>query len=148
MALFTGRKRQMTTLEGVEDLEAVLKNMTDDMRGRALRDAAAAGAEITRSVASQLAPRSADGKVMKDGTVRPPGHLAANILAEVKFTRTQDKAEIDIGMHKDAFYGWFVETGTQFQPAQPFLRPALEATKDDVVDEIRDRLRARILNAL
>lgn len=143
MAVFRGRKRLITDLEGVEDLEAAIKRLEIDTQGRVLREATAAGAEITRDVASQLAPRSADGS-----HGRQPGFLAASIEAEVQFTRTQDKAQVHIGMHKDAWYGRLQETGTQFHPAQPFLRPALDATKSDVVDEVRDRLRARILNSL
>lgn len=137
------RKRQSVTLEGVGDLEAAIKRMSEDVQGETLRKAAAAGAEITRDVASQLAPRSVDGS-----HGNPPGFLAEHIEAEVKFTRTQDKAEVHVGMHKDAWYGRLQETGTQFQPAQPFLRPALDGTKDDVVDEIRDQLRAAILKAI
>ena len=142
------RKWERADLEGVEDLEAALKTLNNDVQGEYLREAAAAGAEITRSVASQLAPRSLDGKVFKDGTRRPPGFLAAHIEAEVQWTRTQDTAQVHVGMHKDAWYGRFAETGTQWQAADPFLRPALDATKQDVIDEVRDRLRARILKAL
>lgn len=142
------RKWERVDLDGVEDLEQALKTLNNDVQGVYLREAAKAGAEITRSVASQLAPQSFEGKVLKDGTHRPPGHLAANIDAEVKFTRTQDKAEVHVGMKKDAWYGRFVETGTQFAPAQPFLRPALDATKNDVIDEIRDQLKRQILKGL
>ena len=137
------RKRAVARLDGVEDLQAALKRLGEDTQGRHLRDAAAAGAEITRSVASQLAPRSEDG-----AHGNPPGFLAEHIEAEVKWTRTQDKAEVHVGMHKDAWYGRLQETGTQFHPAQPFLRPALDETKGDVVDEIRDQLRGRILAGL
>lgn len=143
MAVFHGRKRLRTELEGVDDLEAAIKRLEIDTQGRHLRGATEAGADITRTVASQLAPRSADGS-----HGRAPGFLAQNIEVEVQFTRTQDKAEVHVGMHKDAWYGRFQEEGTQFQPAQPFLRPALDATKDDVVDEIRDQLRERILRSL
>lgn len=134
------RKYNKVDLEGLEDLEAALGKLKEDVRGRQLREAAKAGAEITRDLAAQLAPRSADGS-----HGRPPGFLSRNIKVEVQWTRTQDKADVFVGMHKDAFYGWFQETGTIYDPAQPFLRPALDATKDDVVDEIGDYLRSGIL---
>lgn len=134
------RKRNVTRLEGLDDLEKALKRLAVDTQGRHLREAAHAGAEVTRSVASQLAPRSVDGS-----HGREPGFLADHIEVEVQFTRTQDKALVHVGMHKDAFYGRFAEEGTQFSPAQPFMRPALDGTKDDVVDEIRDHLAALIL---
>ena len=137
------RKRTVTRLEGVEDLEAALKRLSIDTQGQVLRSATGAGAELVREVASQLAPRSMDGS-----HGRAPGFLAGHIEAEVQFTRTQDKAEVSVGMHKDAWYGRLQETGTQYAPAQPFLRPALDATKDDVVDEIRDHLAAAILSGI
>lgn len=137
------RKRTIADLAGVEDLEKALRRMTEDVQGEHLRQATEAGAEITRAVASQLAPRSADGSHGHE-----PGFLAEHVLAEVQFTHTQDRAEVHVGLHKDAFYGWFQETGTRFQPPQPFLRPALDNTKDDVIDEIRDQLADAILRGL
>lgn len=140
----TGRGRyKRSGIEGMKTLEKRLKRMTQDVRGSHLREAAAAGAEIVRDVAEQLAPVSETGSRGHE-----PGFLAENVEAEVQFTRNQDIARIHVGIHKDAFYGWFQETGTQFQPAQPFLRPALDATKEDVVEEIRDHLARRILGGL
>ena len=138
-----GRRRTSTRIEGLDDLEAKLKRLSEDLQGAHLRSAVKAGAEIVRTVASQLAPVSADGSYG-----RAPGFLAANIEAEVQFTRTQDKALVHVGMNKAAWYGQLQETGTQFAAAQPFMRPALDATKDDVVDEIRDQLAALLLATL
>lgn len=137
------RKNTAARIEGLENLEAGITRLSRNVQGEHLRQATRAGAEITRSVASQLAPRSLDGS-----HGRPPGFLAEHIEADVKFTRTQDKAEIHVGMTQDAWYGRLQETGTQFAPAQPFLRPALEATKDDVIDEIVDQLSRRIVAGL
>lgn len=134
------RKRTVVDIDGVDDLQAKIQRLEIDTQGRYLREATAAGAELVRDVASQLAPRSEDGS-----HGREPGFLSRNIEAEVQWTRTQDKAEVHVGMHRDAWYGWLQETGTIHQPAQPFLRPALDNTKDDVIDEIRDVLAARVL---
>ena len=134
------RKRQRIDIDGVEDLEAALKMLSEDMQGLALREAVMAGAEIVRDVASQLAPRSVDGSHGK-----PAGFLADHIEAEGQWTRTQDKADVHVGPTKEAWYGTLQEIGTVYAPAQPFMRPALDETKDDVVNEIRDRLAARIL---
>ena len=94
-------------------------------------------------MASQLAPRSEDGSHGQE-----PGFLSKNIKAVRQFTRRQDKAEAHVGMDKEAWYGQLQETGTVFHPAQPFLRPAFDATKNDVVNEIAEQLRARILRGL
>ena len=137
------RKRSRVDLEGVEDLERSLARLTEDVGGVHLRAAVLSGAEIVADVASQLAPRSEDGS-----HGHKPGFLADNIKAEQQFTRRQDKAEAHVGMDKEAWYGQLQETGTVHQPAQPFLRPALDETKDDVVDQVADELRARILRTV
>lgn len=137
------RKRQSVSLEGTEDLERAIKRLSEDVQGVHLRAAVEAGAEVTRNVASQLAPRSTLGS-----RGHSAGFLARNIRAERQFTRSQDTAVTDVGMTKEAWYGRFQETGTVYEPAQPFLRPALDETKNDVVDTIAEHLRNVILRGI
>lgn len=134
------RKFHKTSIEGMDDLERKLRRMTDDVMGEHLRAAVDQGAEIPREVASQLAPRSEDGS-----HGREPGFLSKNIVKERQWTRTQETARTHVGMTKDAWYGQLQESGTVYHPAQPFLRPAFDETKDSVRDEIAEVLRARIL---
>lgn len=132
------------SLIGVDDLIGALKQMNEDVQGVHLRTAVESGAEIVRDVASQLAPRSRDGSWGHEA-----GFLSRNILKEQQWTRTQDTATTDVGMEKEeAWYGRFAELGTLYHPADPFLRPALDSTKADVIDEIADVLRARILGGI
>lgn len=42
---------------------------------------------------------------------------------------------------EDAWYGHLVEHGTTKTPPRPFLVPALEANRSDIVKDVRDRLR-------
>lgn len=132
--------RTRVDLEGVENLQAALKRIPLEVGGEHLRAATAAGAEVVRKLASDLAPRSQDGSHGREA-----GFLSRNVRAEVQWTRRLDRADVFVGVSKDAYYGWFQETGTAYQSAQPFLRPAMDATKDDVIDEIRDVLAERIL---
>jgi HK97 gp10 family phage protein len=135
----TGRGSR-TDLVGVENLEAAIRKLGEDMQGEILRDAVDAGAEIVRDVASQLAPRSTDGS-----HGHKPGFLAENIVTDRVWTKTQNTADTHVGMTKAAWYGRLQETGTVYQPAQPFLRPALDETKNDVVDAVAEHLRNAIL---
>lgn len=137
------RKRTVVRLEGVEELRGALRQLEADTQGRVLRVAVQEGAEIVRTVASQLAPRSEDGS-----RGNPPGFLAANIATERQWTRTQDQAVVHVGMRKAAFYGHFQETGTIHEPAQPFLRPALDLTMNDVVSRIMEILRISVLGRI
>uniref|UniRef100_A0A6M3K5G2 Putative tail protein n=1 Tax=viral metagenome TaxID=1070528 RepID=A0A6M3K5G2_9ZZZZ len=124
--------RSRVDLEGFEDLEAAIRKLGEDVQGEILRDAVDAGAEIVRDVASQLAPRDT-------------GFLADHIVKERQWTRTQNTADTYVGPSKEAWYGRFPEMGTTFQPAQPFLRPALDETKNSVIEEVAQQLRRRIL---
>ncbi len=137
------RKRQSVSLEGTEDLERAIKRLSVDTQGVHLRAAVEAGAEVVRDVASQLAPRSTHGS-----RGHPAGFLAKNIRAERQFTRSQDTAVTHVGPTKEAYYGRFLEMGTVYEPAEPFLRPALDETKNDVVDTIAEHLRNVILRGI
>lgn len=132
------------SLIGTEDLERAIKRLSEDVQGEILRDAVDDAAEIMRDVASQLAPHSADGSWGHE-----PGFLAKNIMTERQWTRTQDTAATDVGMEKkEAWYGRFPELGTSYQPAQPFLRPAFDSTKEDMIAAIDDSLRKSILRGI
>lgn len=139
----TMKKRQVAHLEGADDLIGALKRMTQDVQGVHLRAATESGADVVVTVASQLAPSSVRGS-----RGNAAGHLSRNITKETQWTRTQDTADVHVGMAKDAYYGRFQELGTVYEPAQPFLRPALDTTKNDVIDEIAEHLRARIFSKL
>ena len=137
------RKRSTIRLEGMDDLEAALKRLSLDTQGEVLRAAVDKGAEVVREVASQLAPRSTRGSRKHD-----PGHLSRNIKKERQWTRTQDTATTHVGMDKSAYYGRFQELGTVYEPAQPFMRPALDETKGAVTVSIGEHLRKAILHNL
>lgn len=145
-----GGKYAVTYLEGEQELYKALAGMVDDVLGENLRSAVEEGAEIVRETAAQLAPQSDEGhppsKQHPGGL--PPGHLSRSIVRRTLFTRRQSKAEVRVGMTADAYYGRFQELGTQYHPAQPFLRPALDHTKDEVVAEVRERLHASITSGL
>src|SRR5690606_13750740 len=93
-----------------------------------MREALLAGAEPIREDAVRRAPRRT-------------GFLAGHIITEPVKGRTD---QVVIGPTKDAFYGLFQELGTSHHRAQPFLRPALEAKKDEAQRRAAAVLRAGI----
>jgi len=50
-----------------------------------------------------------------------------------KYLEADTKLELHVGPEKAAFYALFLEFGTEFQAAQPFMRPAFEEHKDEVL---------------
>jgi HK97 gp10 family phage protein len=54
-----------------------------------------------------------------------------------KIKATVDGKESKIAVGSTAYYGAFVEFGTSKMSARPFLRPAIENTKTEVLDEFQ-----------
>jgi HK97 gp10 family phage protein len=132
------RTRYTVSLEGGAEIKAALGKLEKGFSGPMLLLAVERGAEITRDVASQLAPRSVSGS-----HGRAPGFLSSNIVAE-KLVSKPKFAQVGVGPSKAAFYGRFRELGTIFQGPEPFLRPAFDETRESVVAEIGASLRKMI----
>jgi HK97 gp10 family phage protein len=121
------RKNHLVTLEGAEDLDRALRQVSGRATGLTLARAADAGAQVIAEEAKRLAPR--DTGALADGITVQPGKLQ------------QGRAQINVGPGKDEWYGALQELGTEHMPAHPFLRPALEGKKDEAAEAVRDVLR-------
>jgi HK97 gp10 family phage protein len=97
------------------------------------------GAEPIRSMAESLAPRSDTAP-----------HLADHIIVQVPSgakAETEglfDTVAVFIGPAIRFFYGYFLEFGTAFHPAQPFMRPAFDSQSGRSLNIIRAELWAAI----
>ncbi len=90
--------------------------------------------------------RAATRPVIKDARIRVPvasGLLKKQIKASVSVKRTFAQARIGFG--SKAFYGMFIELGSRFIAARPFLRPAFDAKKTEVVETFNKKLTAELL---
>lgn len=78
--------------------------------------------------AEELAQEAADEVADKARELAPKlsGAGAASIHAEVDVDG--DSVYADVSWTPEQFHMGFAETGTQHQPATPFLRPALDST--------------------
>jgi len=86
----------------------------------------------------EKAPRSLKPHRGKYGMVTP-GTLIASV-GTIDMKRSKNVALVvglrvkgAFGKAKSGFYGMWVERGTKNMPAQPFLRPSYDETKDEVV---------------
>lgn len=112
-------------------------NLMGEKAKEIIEPAAKAGAEIIRQAASSKVPR---GKT---------GELADSIVAEVTEIKNL-KATVSVGPDAKHFYGRFVEMGHAIvvnkkvvgsvEP-RPFLRPALDETKDLVEQVVAEEVR-------
>lgn len=145
---------------GLRELQDALKELPKNVARNALRGSVYAGAKIIIDEAKTRAP-VLTGPVSHGH--QPPGTLKRSIIMKQipeqsglykqtfyvtvrkgKEYRHQGKKG---NLSQDAFYWTFVEFGTCYMAARPFLRPAFESMKQAAVDAIKSRLAERIEKA-
>lgn len=128
-------------VEGLAELDRALRELLPaSVRGRPLRAAVAAGARIVAKEAKSRVP-------VDSGLVRSRIRVMSNPQQQ-----RQARAESVVGVRRsgkarkdqDPYYWRFVEFGTRKMRARPFLRPALEAKRNEATQMIRERLAKRI----
>ena len=139
-------------LTGLSKLKADLKGISDEMTsGRLLDNACAAGARV---LSDDIKSRSPSNRIRRAATVRKG-------RAALKSTRISRASQID-GLAVVAFRKpasalvHLIEFGTSERiqkstgrrtgrmPARPFIRPAIDSSKDDVVRAMAKNLRVGI----
>ncbi len=127
-------------VEGLADLNRRLTQLPKAIQGRPLRTAVAAGGRVIQQEAKARVP-------VDTGLVRDRIRVMS-----MRQEQRNARAEVVVGVRRvekntrrtDPFYWRFIEFGTRFKPARPFLRPALENKRTEAVDAIRERLAKRI----
>lgn len=76
-----------------------------------------------------------------------PGFLKRSIARKAIAKRDGTGAIAMIGMRTEAFYGGFVELGTQFMDAQPFLERGFASAKGAMINRLGERLQRQIERA-
>ncbi len=112
-----------TTVElvGLKEANRALKRLPEVAKGKAQQTMDVTAFHVARE-ASLLAPRS------KDGTHgHEPGFLARSIRWE---SRPRSVSSV-VGIAAAAFYWKFLEFGTRYLTARPFLRSAADANRED-----------------
>jgi HK97 gp10 family phage protein len=122
--------REWMVVEGGEELRtrllALAKGIDVDLAEEAMLEAA----DPMRQRALEAAPR-------RTGLLQSQIGLGA---------AAQEPGAATVGIHigKKAFYWRFVEFGTRFLTARPFVRPAYDAEKDATVTRFGNRLRQEL----
>lgn len=131
------------TVVNPDALMAQLRALDDVASESTLRQAAVAGAREIFDEAKTRAPVGARGYERK-GTKIYPGFLRDHMLIayDKDLSVAARIASYIVTWSKDAFYGRFVEHGTSKMAADPFLRPAFDAKREDAdraIAEVIDR---------
>lgn len=119
---------------GIPDLRAALMGVVPKLRVRALRNALSAGARLVRDEARRATPVLAAPIRRKGIVVRNPGTLRKAISVRTsKIARRRGDVGVFVNVRPakrgargansptDPFYWRFVEFGTKFVAARPFL---------------------------
>lgn len=148
---------ELQNIAGLRELQQALKELPQNIAKNVLRGAVNAGASVIKKEAASRAP-------VYTGSVTaghpPPGTLRRAVYQKsIRELSNNVKQTAFVGVRKgkqfqkqgkkgnlsqDAFYARFVEFGTSKMPAQPFIRPAFEAKKNDAVEAIKAYLAKRI----
>lgn len=138
-------------LRGSVELAQALRSLGEDVRRRAMRPAVLAASRVVRKRAKEIA----ESKGLKQ-----TGALIRNIAHKVDIN-DETKVYVNIGVRHgrrfadmqrkrgrsvvdDPYYWHFHEFGTSKMAARPFLRPALEESKQAALDAMAKSLRARL----
>lgn len=134
-----GRVSFSISLEGAKELEKELQRIASALAARNLAHAIINAAEILRSAASQFAPQGPPHtSPSKQRRVR---HLRDDIVrTEPMLRHNRIEARIRVGPHDRAFWGYFQEYGTIFQPAYPWFLPAFQQVERSMRRQIEKDL--------
>jgi HK97 gp10 family phage protein len=123
-------------VDGIPEARQQFRRLEAKMQRATLRNVFRKAGNVVAKEARRLAPRD-------EGDLRKA--IAVSVSA------TNDRVLVDIGVrkgktsrHQDAFYWRFIEIGTRFIAARPFLRPALSGKRDEAVAKIGGELNDEI----
>lgn len=116
---------------GIPEARKALEEISEELAGQHLADAAMAGAMIIQNEWVRIAP-------FKTHTYQRSIHC--EVLHQSK-----DRAEVAIGTDiDDPPYPYFLEFGTSRMSPHPSARPAFDAKKEEAAREIEEALLERV----
>lgn len=116
-------------LIGMEQFRQQMEALTDKQKRQVVRNSLRKAGRVVVS--------SARSKVRRD-----TGQLARDISVSVSVNSS--KAEADIGFKKRSFHGRFLELGTVHMAPKPFLRPALDSSREEIEQVFAAEMQAQI----
>jgi HK97 gp10 family phage protein len=143
---------ELIQVHGLRELGAAFKLLSDDLQGKVARAATNAGAQVIkrRAIANvKSSPSVVTGSLAASVIVKKVPKSRTELTSEHMVTvRGRGKVSKKTGAKQsEAPHANLVEFGTVKAPAEPFLRPAIDAGKEEAIEAVRKRLEARIKKA-
>lgn len=136
-------------LEGVQALMTQLEElqMLDD--GKVLRAGARAAGRVVMDAARARIPVGEHSHYTYKKRLVGGGFSKRNISMKVSLSKDKQAVTLRVGTRAEAFYApQFVELGTKWMPARPWLRPAFYASAGAAQKAFADQLRKHIKKAV
>lgn len=134
-------------VKGMKELRNKLRALGPAAGGKALRNAASFAMTPVVQEARRRAPVGDQPHKTYKGRVVAPGFLSRNIKKKARMLRDKSTVFVHVGMAGEAWYGGLLEDGTKYMDANPWLEPAFEARKNEVLERFTDKLRQNIEKA-
>lgn len=115
-------------VKGVPEAKAQLARLSDALAGKVLLRAVVAGALIVQNSAKRKAP-------YKTGNLRRSIHIEPRGVS-------RGAASVEVGTNVE--YAHYLEFGTRYMAARPYLRPALDENRTAVQAAVTSALRSQI----
>lgn len=138
-------------LQGVAELTAKLNELGAEFSGKHMRGAARDAMKIAYDQARAGIPtwsppaNSRGYHLTYKGNAAWPGYAFRNLKLIGSIDKKNGVIRAIIGVSKEAYYAvQFVEFGTSRQPANSWLRNALESTKSSVLHSLASNIRKRV----
>lgn len=140
---------------GLRQLGESIRQLADDMQQKLARSATGRAAKVVKTAVAAKAgqqPTLADKPFTHEGVTYQPGHVARNVVAKrVRQPEATSEYVVAVRSNKKNGYAGKIaalnEFGTVNMPAQPFMGPAFEVSKQDATTTLVDTLRKGIENA-
>jgi hypothetical protein len=128
-------------LRGVDELKRTLAALNAESATKAGTVATREGAKIVKEAFVAAAPVGTERTIRTRTTKKGKkvkadyGRLRDNITIRKVRGTNQHQIKFAVGVG-DAFWGMFLEFGTRFMAARPWMRPAFDAAASRVIDQI------------
>ncbi len=137
---------------GLRELERDLNKIDKAVAARTpARNALKKGGQILADTASRMAPDDPEtgGNDLRNSIVvsTRTSRGTRKLLAGAGML-SKRQVNVFVGPTTKIFYAHFMEFGTYKDAAQPYMRPAWDATRMDVLDKIVDELRVQVKKAV
>lgn len=124
-------------LQGFDQLSRVLEDLPVNVEKRILQTATTSAIREAAKEIRKAAPSSEDEK--QSPASQKYGKLKRNI--KVMRLRRNEKGARSARVHTGrAFWGYFLERGTRYIPANPWFAPAFERSQENIIKKLAEKL--------